>query len=97
HLAIVDGIVGMEGDGPIMGTPRPLGALILGTSFPAVDATCCRLMGIDPRRVGYLASSSGRLGPIAQRHIAQRGEPIAELAQRFELFEYPGQPSLRSA
>ena len=22
HLAIVDGIVGMEGDGPIMGTPR---------------------------------------------------------------------------
>ena len=25
HLAIVDGIVAMEGDGPIMGRPRPLG------------------------------------------------------------------------
>ena len=31
HLAIVDGIVGMEGDGPIMGTPKPAGVLVMGT------------------------------------------------------------------
>ena len=40
HLAIVDGIVGMEGDGPIMGTPRQAGVLVMGTNLPAVDATC---------------------------------------------------------
>ena len=40
HLAIVDGIVGMEGDGPIMGTPRTSGVLVMGTNLPAVDATC---------------------------------------------------------
>ena len=41
-LAIVDGIIGMEGDGPIMGTPRVSGVMILGTNLPAVDATCAR-------------------------------------------------------
>ena len=77
HLAIVDGIIGMEGDGPIMGVPRRLGVLVMGTNLPAVDATCARLMQIDPARVGYLAAASGRLGPIAERHIRQRGEMIA--------------------
>jgi uncharacterized protein (DUF362 family) len=84
HLAIVDGIIAMEGDGPIMGTPRRAGVLVLGTNLPAVDATATRLMGLDPSRIAYLASAAGRLGPIAERHIAQRGEPIAALAQRFQ-------------
>ena len=39
HLAIVDGIVAMEGDGPIMGTPKAAGLLVMGTNLPAVDAT----------------------------------------------------------
>ena len=51
HLAIVDGIIAMEGDGPIMGTPRAAGLLVLGTNLPAVDATCTRLMGLDPWRI----------------------------------------------
>ncbi len=46
----------------------------MGTNLPAVDATCARLMGINPWRIGYLAAASGRLGPIAERHIEQRGE-----------------------
>ena len=36
-VAIVDGIVCMEGDGPIMGTPKPMGLVLVGTSLPAVD------------------------------------------------------------
>ena len=72
HLAIVDGIIGMEGDGPIMGTAKPCGLLVMGTNLPAVDATCTRLMGLDPWRISYLAEASGRLGPIAESHIAQR-------------------------
>src|SRR5262249_18907738 len=63
HLAIVDGIIGMEGDGPIMGTPKHAGVLVMGTNLPAVDATCARLMRIDPARVEYLAGASGSLGP----------------------------------
>ena len=48
-LAVVDGIVGMEGDGPLNGTPRALGALIVGCDPLAVDATCCRLMSLRRR------------------------------------------------
>src|SRR5512135_1211869 len=95
HLAIVDGIVGMEGDGPIMGTPRAAGVLILGANLTAVDATAARLMQIDPGRVAYLAAASGRLGPIAERHIRQRGEAIAPLAQRFALLDHPRLAGLR--
>ncbi len=65
HFAIVDGIVGMEGDGPIMGTPKEVGVLVMGRNLAAVDATCARIMGIDPFRVEYLAAADGRLGPVA--------------------------------
>ena len=54
RLAIVDGIVGMEGDGPIMGSPCQANLLLMGTNLPAVDATGARLMGFDPRHIPYL-------------------------------------------
>ena len=95
HLAIVDGIIGMEGDGPIMGTPKHSGVLVMGTNLPAVDATCARLMKIDPARVEYLAAAAGRLGPIAEDHIEQRGESIAAMAQPFQLLDHPAFAALR--
>ncbi|MGC8639439.1 MAG: DUF362 domain-containing protein [Isosphaeraceae bacterium] len=95
HLAIVDGIIGMEGDGPIMGTAKNCGLLVMGANLPAVDATCARLMGINPARVTYLSAASGRLGPIAERHIAQRGENLAPLVQPFEILNHPSLAYLR--
>ena len=84
----------MEGDGPIMGTPRHAGVLVMGTNLPAVDATCTRLMEINPWRIDYLAAASGRLGPIAERHIEQRGESISAMTQRFQLLDHPVVPGL---
>jgi uncharacterized protein (DUF362 family) len=95
HLAIVDGIIGMEGDGPIMGTPKHSGVLVMGTNLPAVDATCARLMRINPWKIEYLAGASGRLGPISDRHIAQRGEAIVGLAQPFQLLDHSSLAALR--
>lgn len=96
HFAIVDGIVGMEGDGPIMGTPKPLGVLVMGRNLPAVDATGARLMGINPYRIRYLAAAAGRLGPIAEAHIEQRGEAVAPLRRDFLLLEeIPAHQGLR--
>jgi uncharacterized protein (DUF362 family) len=89
HLAIVDGIVGMEGDGPIMGDPKEMGLVVMGQNLPAVDATCCRLMMIDPGRVEYLVRASGRLGTIGERRISQRGEAIASVAKKFRLVDDP--------
>ena len=96
QLAIVDGIVGMEGDGPIMGQPVPVGAIVMGGNLPAVDATAARLMGVDPWRISYLAAASGRMGPIAERHILQLGESIGSMARRFALPEAL-EPAIRPA
>jgi uncharacterized protein (DUF362 family) len=96
HLAIVDGIIGMEGDGPIMGTAKASGVLVMGTNLPAVDSTCARLMSIDPSKISYLRAASGLLGPIAESHIAQRGENLASLIQPFELLDHPSLAGLRS-
>jgi uncharacterized protein (DUF362 family) len=85
HLAIVDGIIGMEGDGPIMGSPKKSGVIVMGRSFAAVDATCARLMAINPEKIPYLAGSRGLFGPIQERFIMQRGELINPLIRKYSL------------
>lgn len=86
-FAIVDGIVGMEGNGPIQGTPKPVGVLVMGSDLPAVDATCCRIMGINPDMVEYLEMASGWLGITDERRIDQRGEPIRAVRTDFALIK----------
>ena len=96
HLAIVDGIVGLEGDGPIMGTPKHAGIVVMGRNFAAVDATSARVMGVDPRKVPYLAATEGWLGPLAESHITQRGETIAAVRTDFQLLDkIPAQRGIR--
>jgi uncharacterized protein (DUF362 family) len=85
RFAIVDGIVGMEGNGPIQGTPKHAGVLVAGPDPAAVDATCCRIMRIDPARIGYLRLVSGVESHILERDIVQDGESIEAVATPFEL------------
>jgi uncharacterized protein (DUF362 family) len=83
-LAIVDGVEAMNGDGPLNGTPIPLGALVVGSDPVAVDATCFRLLSLNPEAPnGYLALAySKSLGLLKESEIHQVGEPIAPLANR---------------
>jgi len=83
RFAIVDGIVGMEGNGPIQGDRKHCGVLVFGEDPVAVDATSARLMTIDPRRVPYLAEAGRFLGHLAEDRIEQIGEPIDRLRQDF--------------
>lgn len=92
---IVDGIECMEGDGPIMGSPKHMGVILIGRSLPAVDATVCRLMKLNPARVPYLKLAQNRLGPIAEMLIEQRGESWEPLAQPFEILDEPHLRGLR--
>jgi len=85
RFAIVDGIVGMEGNGPIQGTPKRAGVLIFGEDPVAVDATAARLMRIDPSKVEHLRAAGEFLGNIEREKIVQVGEPIEALAQDFEV------------
>ena len=77
RFTIVDGIVGMDGNGPIQGEPRPAGVVVMGVDHVAVDATCCRLMRIAPERVDYLQRASMFLGNLTTDRIDQRAERIA--------------------
>ena len=96
HFAIVDGIVGMEGDGPIMGDPKQVGVIVMGRNLAAVDATCCRIMGIDPYKLSYLARADRWLGPIDSASIEQRGETVASVRTNFVLLEkIPAQQGIR--
>jgi uncharacterized protein (DUF362 family) len=89
-FAIVDGIVGMEGNGPIQGTPKPAGVLVMGSNLPAVDATCCRIMGIDPAKVEYLTMAAESLGVIDEPRIEQRGETLRSVRTDFSLIKQFG-------
>ncbi len=84
NCAIVDGIIGMEGNGPIQGTPKHAGVLVMGADLRAVDATCCRIMGIDPLRIWYLQESA-QLGNATEFAIEQRGEAVADVRTDFRL------------
>jgi uncharacterized protein (DUF362 family) len=84
HFAIVDGIVGMDGNGPIQGQPKAAGVIVSGRDPVAVDATCCRIMQIDPTRIGYLTLAGGLEG-IAEENIQQIGEKPDSVATAFEL------------
>jgi uncharacterized protein (DUF362 family) len=84
-LAIVDGIIGMEGDGPLNGTAKPMSVLLMGSDLIAVDATCCRLMQLDPEKVGYLVMGHHKkLGLLGAAQIEQLGETIEGRAKPFE-------------
>lgn len=87
HFAIVDGIVGMEGDGPIMGTPKFAGVMVMGKNLTAVDATCSRIMGIDPGKIDYLAAAADWLGPIDDSNILQAGELPVNVRTDFQLVD----------
>lgn len=86
-IAIVDAIDCMEGDGPILGTLKPMGLLLVGTNMTSVDATLARLMDIVPNRIPYLALADGPLGPLADSRIIQRGEAWQPLKQPFLMLD----------
>jgi uncharacterized protein (DUF362 family) len=91
-FSIVDGIIGMEGNGPIQGRPKASGVVIAGADPVAVDATCCRVMRLDPLRIGYL-NLAADAAQLHEEQIPQIGEPVAEAASTFELL--PGLAHLR--
>ncbi len=86
-FAIVDGINGMEGNGPIQGTPKRANVLVFGNDPVAVDATCCRIMGLLPEKVKYLAGAGTLLGHVNAEKIEQLGESIASVRTPFAVLK----------
>jgi len=88
-FAIVDGIVGMEGNGPLQGNRKESGVLILGDDPVAVDSTCARVMGLVPEKIKHIMHAATLLGHIAPEKIRQMGESIASVRNPFSiLYEF---------
>lgn len=82
-FAIVDGIIGMEGNGPIQGQSKHCGALVVGDDPVAVDATCARIMGLLPEKIDYLPRAATLLGHIQPDQITQIGESVSSTRTPF--------------
>ena len=62
HFVIADGVVAMEGNGPLHGSHRHLGKIVLADDPVAADFTCARLMGLNPHAVWHLDRAAHFLG-----------------------------------
>jgi uncharacterized protein (DUF362 family) len=86
-FAIVDGIVGMEGNGPIQGTAKPCGVLLFGDDLVAVDATAARLMSLDPGKIAYLRAAGEFLGNLVEDQIRHIGEQPDRFRKDFRVIK----------
>jgi uncharacterized protein (DUF362 family) len=87
QFAIVDGIIGMEGNGPLQGPAKNSGVVIFGDDLVAVDATAARLMMLEPAKIDYLATAGEFLGNLNRERITQIGEPIEKVQQDFKIID----------
>jgi len=81
HLAVIDGFEGMEGEGPVDGTPVDHRVCVVSTDWLAADTVSAELMGLGIGKVGHLtyAAQAGLgqadlnkieiLGPALKDHI----------------------------
>jgi uncharacterized protein (DUF362 family) len=53
YLALIDGIIAGEGEGPLAPDAKPCGLIIAGQNPVAVDATCAWLMGFDINKIQF--------------------------------------------
>ncbi|MGH9714559.1 MAG: DUF362 domain-containing protein [Candidatus Acidiferrales bacterium] len=90
-LCIIDGRIGLEGQGPIIGYPVRMNTIVMGNDALGVDETSCMLMGIQPKDVAHLrqtATDLGRrlgqsqlVGDARPRTFAFSGEQVHEAVQ----------------
>lgn len=82
HMTVVDGILAMEGNGPILGQPRPMGALLVGKNMVETDIVGAMLMGADPEKVLHI-NRAVELG-LGKWETDVRGNSIESLAAVFD-------------
>ncbi len=85
HFVIADAIVAMEGNGPLNGHPRALNRIVLADDPVAADATCARLMGLDPTRITHIRIGAQFVGNVASEHIDQVAEAVCAPVSPFDV------------
>lgn len=92
NLCIIDGRVGLESNGPIIGTPVDMDTLLVGNDALSVDEASCRLMGIPPKEVAHLRQTAKDL----DRRVGQC-EIVGDLRPRTFIFDgLRAQPAIQA-
>ena len=85
-LSIADMINPQEGFGPQCGLPIYFGCIVAGKDPVAVDATACRMVGLNIDKVTYFKAARKRgLGNFGERNIEIRGRTIEEVFKQIWL------------
>jgi uncharacterized protein (DUF362 family) len=71
HFVIADGIVGMEGDGPLNGTPKQLKTILFADDSVSADATLIQLLGWHVNSVTHVREAGHFLGNLNRGRISQ--------------------------
>lgn len=88
-LSVIDGFVGMEGNGPIFGDPVHVGIAIASGDPLAADRVACEVMGINFLKVGYLYyCTERRLSETDINKINVIGASIKECITPFRLHSH---------
>jgi uncharacterized protein (DUF362 family) len=84
-LAVIDGFVGIEGNGPAWGVPIGSKVALASRDAVAADVTGTRVMGFDPRMVNYLmAMSAAGLGQGDDNKIQLLGTPLDQCITKYK-------------
>jgi uncharacterized protein (DUF362 family) len=85
-LALTDGTIGLEGNGPKSGWPRVADRMLSSRDLVAIDTVHAMLIGVDPSAVAHLATAARRgLGTNDPRQIDVRGTPVEDARVPFRL------------
>ena len=86
HLAVIDGFEGMEGNGPVRGTPVDHRVCVVSTDWLAADRVAVELMGVDFSKIPYLNyCAQAGLGIADLSKIEIVGEPVARHIKTYKL------------
>ena len=84
-LAVIDGFVGIEGNGPAWGAPIGSKVALASLDAVAADITGTRVMGFDPRQINYLnAMAEGGLGQGDYDKIELLGTPLEQCVTKYK-------------
>jgi uncharacterized protein (DUF362 family) len=82
-LTVIDGFVGMEGQGPVDGAPVQMNLIIAGTDVVATDATACRVMGINPYEIKHIRKAFEKgLGKSEAQVVGEKLDAVTRAFKR---------------
>jgi len=82
-FTVIDGFVGMEGEGPVDGTPVWMNLIIAGRDVVATDATAARIMGFNPFEIKHIRRAYEKsLGSSEAQIVGEKLDAVTRIFKR---------------